>query len=135
VLPSGQLPRDRDDVLVDVQRCPHIYDVIASPHQVAPAHLGRNRPSVRLDPSGAHRSAPQPNEATERSVVPRCGSSTRGAIRPASPPSPLGGRRRLKPTEGADASVLGASAEELRGFALDGLTRRLNIIGVPIDTL
>ncbi len=29
----------------------------------------------------------------------------------------------------------GASAEELRGFALDGLTRRLNIIGVPINTL
>jgi ribonucleoside-diphosphate reductase beta chain len=41
----------------------------------------------------------------------------------------------LKPPEGADASVLGASAEELRGFALDGLTRRLNIVGVPIDTL
>jgi ribonucleoside-diphosphate reductase beta chain len=41
----------------------------------------------------------------------------------------------LKPPEGADTSVLGASAEELRGFALDGLTRRLNIIGVPIDTL
>jgi len=41
----------------------------------------------------------------------------------------------LTPPEGADASVLGASAEELRGFALGGLTRRLNIIGVPIDTL
>ena len=41
----------------------------------------------------------------------------------------------LKPPDGADASVLGASADELRGFALDGLTRRLNIIGVPIETL
>jgi ribonucleoside-diphosphate reductase beta chain len=41
----------------------------------------------------------------------------------------------LTPPEGAGASVLGASAEELRGFALDGLTRRLNIIGVPLDTL
>lgn len=41
----------------------------------------------------------------------------------------------LSPPEGADASVLGASADELRGFALDGLTRRLNIIGVPLDTL
>jgi ribonucleoside-diphosphate reductase beta chain len=41
----------------------------------------------------------------------------------------------LKPPEGADASVLGASAEELRGFALDGLTRRLKIIGVPLETL
>ena len=37
--------------------------------------------------------------------------------------------------EGADASVLGASAEELSAFAPDGLTRRLKIIGVPIDTL
>jgi hypothetical protein len=41
----------------------------------------------------------------------------------------------LTPPEGADASVLGTSAEELRGFALDGLTRRLDIIGVPLDTL
>ncbi len=41
----------------------------------------------------------------------------------------------LKPPEGADASALGASADELRGFALDGLTRRLNLIGVPIGTL
>jgi len=41
----------------------------------------------------------------------------------------------LTPPEGADVSVLGASAEELRDFALDGLTRRLNIIGAPIDTL
>ncbi len=41
----------------------------------------------------------------------------------------------LTPPEGADASVLGASAEEIRGFALDGLTRRLNVIRVPLDTL
>ena len=41
----------------------------------------------------------------------------------------------LSPPEGADASVLGASTEELRSFALDGLTRRLKIIGVPLDTL
>jgi ribonucleoside-diphosphate reductase beta chain len=38
----------------------------------------------------------------------------------------------LTPPPGADASVLGASAEELRGFALDGLTRRLKIIGVSL---
>ena len=36
---------------------------------------------------------------------------------------------------GADPAVLGASVDELRGFALDGLTRRLSIIGVPLDTL
>jgi hypothetical protein len=41
----------------------------------------------------------------------------------------------LTPPAGADASVLGASADELRGFAFDGLTRRLNIIGVPLNTL
>jgi ribonucleoside-diphosphate reductase beta chain len=41
----------------------------------------------------------------------------------------------LTPPSGADASALGASAEELRAFALDGLTRRLKLIGVPIETL
>lgn len=41
----------------------------------------------------------------------------------------------LTPPEGADASVLGASSDELRRFALDGLTRRLNVIGVPLQTL
>jgi ribonucleoside-diphosphate reductase beta chain len=41
----------------------------------------------------------------------------------------------LAPPSGADAAVLGASAEELRAFALDGLTRRLAIIGVPLDSL
>jgi len=41
----------------------------------------------------------------------------------------------LTPPGGADTAALGASAEELRWFALDGLTRRLSIIGVPLDTL
>ncbi|HWX96192.1 MAG TPA: ribonucleotide-diphosphate reductase subunit beta [Solirubrobacteraceae bacterium] len=41
----------------------------------------------------------------------------------------------LTPPTGADTSVLGASAADLRAFALDGLTRRLNIIGVPLDSL
>ncbi len=41
----------------------------------------------------------------------------------------------LTPPTGADASALGASADELRAFALDGLTRRLKIIGVPLDSL
>jgi len=36
---------------------------------------------------------------------------------------------------GADPSLLGASQEELRSFALDGLRRRMNVIGVPLDTL
>jgi ribonucleoside-diphosphate reductase beta chain len=38
----------------------------------------------------------------------------------------------LTPPEGAGEAVLGASAEELRSFALDGLSRRLNIIGAPL---
>ena len=38
----------------------------------------------------------------------------------------------LTPPEGAEVSALGASADELRSFALGGLTRRLNIIGVPL---
>jgi ribonucleoside-diphosphate reductase beta chain len=41
----------------------------------------------------------------------------------------------LSPPEGTDTSVLGASTDELRAFALDGLTRRLNVIGVPLHTL
>ncbi|HEV7586005.1 MAG TPA: ribonucleotide-diphosphate reductase subunit beta [Solirubrobacteraceae bacterium] len=38
----------------------------------------------------------------------------------------------LTPPAGADASVLGASADELRSFALHGLTGRLKIIGVAL---
>ena len=41
----------------------------------------------------------------------------------------------LTPPSGADTSVLGASADDLRAFAIDGLKRRLNVIGVPLDTL
>ncbi len=41
----------------------------------------------------------------------------------------------LTPPEGADSSVLGASSEEIRAFALDGLKRRLDVIGVPLETL
>jgi len=39
------------------------------------------------------------------------------------------------PADGATESVLDISQDDLRQFALDGLTRRLNIIGVPITTL
>lgn len=41
----------------------------------------------------------------------------------------------LTPPAGADAAVLGASADELRLFALEGLTRRLDVVGVPFATL
>jgi ribonucleoside-diphosphate reductase beta chain len=41
----------------------------------------------------------------------------------------------LSPPEGSDLALLGASTEEVREFALGGLTRRLNVIGVPLDSL
>jgi ribonucleoside-diphosphate reductase beta chain len=37
--------------------------------------------------------------------------------------------------DGADWEALGASVEEIRGFALDGLSHRLKVIGVPLETL
>jgi ribonucleoside-diphosphate reductase beta chain len=37
--------------------------------------------------------------------------------------------------EGTDWDALGASADEIRSFALAGLTRRLKIVGVPLTSL
>jgi ribonucleoside-diphosphate reductase beta chain len=34
-----------------------------------------------------------------------------------------------------DFAAIGASSEDIRGFALDGLTRRLDVIGVPLASL
>ena len=36
---------------------------------------------------------------------------------------------------GTDWNALGAGAEEIRNFAIGGLTRRLDVIGVPLSTL
>jgi hypothetical protein len=41
----------------------------------------------------------------------------------------------LRPPGDGSADVLGVTEDELRTFALDGMTRRLAIIGVPIETL
>jgi ribonucleoside-diphosphate reductase beta chain len=41
----------------------------------------------------------------------------------------------LRPPGNGATAVLGVTEDDLRGFALDGLTRRLRIIGVPIETL
>ena len=43
----------------------------------------------------------------------------------------------LRPPGGEDggAGVLGVTEEDLRAFALEGMTRRLQIVGVPIETL
>jgi ribonucleoside-diphosphate reductase beta chain len=61
----------------------------------------------------------------------RMGDVLRGTLRELLPAV----AESLAPPPGADLSVLGASADELRAFALDGLTRRLNVVGVPLDTL
>ena len=37
--------------------------------------------------------------------------------------------------EGTDWDALGAGSEEIRDFAVSGLSRRLNIVGVPLDSL
>jgi ribonucleoside-diphosphate reductase beta chain len=37
--------------------------------------------------------------------------------------------------EGTDWDALGAGSEEIRDFAVSGLTRRLKIVGVPLDSL
>jgi ribonucleoside-diphosphate reductase beta chain len=37
--------------------------------------------------------------------------------------------------DGTDWNALGASAEDIRNFALGGLSRRLDVIGVPLSTL
>jgi ribonucleoside-diphosphate reductase beta chain len=39
------------------------------------------------------------------------------------------------PGDGGAEAVLGVTEDDLRGFALGGLTRRLKLIGVPIETL
>jgi ribonucleoside-diphosphate reductase beta chain len=39
------------------------------------------------------------------------------------------------PGEGATQDLLGISEDDVRAFALDGLTRRLRIIGVPLETV
>ena len=41
----------------------------------------------------------------------------------------------LKPPGGGDGDLLGVTEDDIRSFALDGLTRRLKIIGVPVETL
>jgi ribonucleoside-diphosphate reductase beta chain len=43
----------------------------------------------------------------------------------------------LKPPGGSDGSgeLLGVTQDEIRQFALDGMTRRLDIIGVPLETV
>jgi ribonucleotide reductase beta subunit family protein with ferritin-like domain len=41
----------------------------------------------------------------------------------------------LKPPEGAGQALIDVGEEDIRNFALGGLTRRLGVIGVPIETV
>jgi ribonucleoside-diphosphate reductase beta chain len=41
----------------------------------------------------------------------------------------------LKPPGGGGDDLLGVTQDDIRGFALGGLTRRLSIIGVPLETV
>jgi len=41
----------------------------------------------------------------------------------------------LAPPDDVDPGLIGASPEEIQDFALTGLTRRMNVIGVPLSTL
>jgi hypothetical protein len=39
------------------------------------------------------------------------------------------------PGDGDASAILGVSEDDLRAFALSGLTRRLSIVGVPLETV
>ena len=41
----------------------------------------------------------------------------------------------LKPPGGGDSDLLGVTQDDIRAFALGGLTRRLSIIGVPLESV
>lgn len=70
--------------------------------------------------------------SAKRSASTRSGDTLRQTLRDLLPSV----AESLKPPgPGATESVLDISEDDLRLFALDGLTRRLSIIGVPINTL
>ena len=70
-------------------------------------------------------------EAASRS--PQLADQLRGTLRELLPAAAAA----LAPpdSDGTDFEALGASGDAIRQFALDGLTRRLNVIGVPLETL
>jgi ribonucleoside-diphosphate reductase beta chain len=64
---------------------------------------------------------------------PRLADSVRATLRAALPPV----AEALTPPDRGDTDweALGASSDEIRDFAISGLSRRLNIVGVPLDSL
>jgi ribonucleoside-diphosphate reductase beta chain len=62
---------------------------------------------------------------------PETGDVVRGTLRVLLPAV----AESLRPPGDGGPGVLGVTEDELRGFALEGMMRRLAIVGVPIDTL
>jgi ribonucleoside-diphosphate reductase beta chain len=88
-------------------------------HHDETRHIGYGvwflREAVRRDPA-----AGDVIRQTLRDLLPHVAAAL-------SPPSTAG--------SGIDFAAIGADADGIRAFALDGMTRRLDIIGVPITTL
>ena len=86
-------------------------------HHDEQRHIGYGvwflREAVRSDPALA-----ETVRATLRSLLPAVAEAL-------APPD----------TEGTDWDALGASSEEIREFATSGLSRRLKIVGVPLESL
>ena len=103
------------DYLSDAGLLPGFVDGYSKIHHDETRHIGYGvwylRETVRAHPETA-----EVVRATLRDLLPAVAES----LRP--------------PGDGASA-VLGVSEDDLRGFALGGLTRRMKIIGVPLETV
>ena len=104
------------DYLTREQLLPGFVEGYSKIHHDETRHIGYGvwflREAVRTDPD-----AGDTIRATLRDLLPHVAES----LKP--------------PGDGAAANVLGVTEDDLRGFALNGLTRRLQIIGVPLETV
>ena len=102
------------DYLKENRLLPGFVEGYSKIHQDETRHIGYGvwwlRETVSENPS-----APDTIRSTLRDLLPSVAES-------------------LKPPGDAE-SVLGVADDDLRSFALDGLTRRLKVIGVPIETV
>ena len=86
----------------------------------------RRDPSHRLRRLVPARGGPRPSRSRPRPCARRCASCCRRSPRRSAAPATA---------RGPDIERLGVSTDEVRDFALSGLTRRLDIIGVPLSSL
>ena len=107
------------DYLKEHQMLPGFVDGYSNIHHDETRHIGYGvwflRESVRQAPD----TAPDAIREMLRKLLPSVAES----LSPSSEPG------------GPDLDALGVSGEEIRDFALGGLTRRLEIIGVPLGTV